>query len=79
MIVVDGTAVYIRAITGTRTPTELADRIEACGFSWCAIGAVWQQASSGGVIRTGLINSPAKIRKYADALEQRGIDTWVWG
>ena len=77
--VVEGTAAYIRAITGTRTPSELADRMQACGFSWCAIGAVWQQATTGGPIRTGLINTPEKIGRYAAALEKRGIDTFVWG
>lgn len=72
--VVDGLALYVRAI-GKRhgTPAEFAAKCADHGLRWMAIGGPVHSASG------RMINQPATVRRYADALARRGITPFVWG
>lgn len=78
--VVEGLALYVRALSAKRhgTPKAFAARMKACGLSWVAIAAVWQDPTRAGAA-TRAANSPETFSRYAAALERQGIAVWAWG
>ena len=74
-----GLGVYIRRLSKKHhgTPAECARKAKENNVSWVAILCAWQDRK-GTADRHLEINSPAKIAEYAKALEDEGIDCWVW-
>jgi hypothetical protein len=76
---VTGTALYFRGISQRYpAPEQVVQRCRSLKLSWAALGACWQDDSTGKV-KTTLMNGIDKIHAYADALAAAGIIPYVWG
>jgi hypothetical protein len=77
----EGTSLYVRRFSQERhgTPKQFAMLCADHNLGWIAIGGMWQDVSKTGRPTSKWINKPDVIARYADALEKRGIETWVWG
>ncbi|MBO6937520.1 MAG: hypothetical protein JJ863_21280 [Deltaproteobacteria bacterium] len=75
-----GLAVYVRRMSTSShgTPAEFAARMKACGLRWIALAGPWHELRDGRV-RTGMMNPVERIHAYGDALEDAGIQVYVWG
>ena len=76
--IVEGVGLYVRHITGSRRPRDIAKQFADHGLRWAALGVLWQEEHEGRV-RSRFINKPDRLRSVAEALEEAGVRAWYWG
>jgi hypothetical protein len=74
-----GIGIYMRGLGSKwhRSPAKAAKRAADHGVSFVAIMGCWQEWRKGKYRNVG--QDSAKVARYADAFDAKGIRVWLWG
>lgn len=73
-IVPRGKGVFVRGLPGGKTPQSLASELSGAGCTFAELLRVWQNKQ-----RNEGAAQALQLPRFAEALQARGIDVWLWG